>query len=58
MLSKAAINQNVKSHQIDVLKQINEGDRKKRDNIRAYMYENRAMRMAELDYRQRITNEK
>lgn len=43
-----------KNHQTDILKQINERDREQRRVIQEKMYEERAAKLAELEYSRRI----
>ena len=47
-----------KNHQTDILKQINERDREQRRTIQEKMYEERAAKLAELDYSKRIQEQK
>jgi hypothetical protein len=47
-----------KNHQADILKQINERDREQRRVIQEKMYEERAAKLAELEYTRRIQEQK
>lgn len=47
-----------KNHQTDILKQINERDREQRRAIQEKMYEERAAKLAELEYTRRIQDQK
>lgn len=47
-----------KNHQTDILKQINERDREQRRVIQEKMYEERAAKLAELEYSKRIQEQK
>lgn len=47
-----------KNHQTDILKQINERDREQRRVIQEKMYEERAAKLAELEYSRRIQDQK
>lgn len=47
-----------KNHQTDILKQINERDREQRRAIQEKMYEERAAKLAELEYSKRIQEQK
>ena len=47
-----------KNHQTDILKQINERDREQRRTIQEKMYEERAAKLAELEYSKRIQEQK
>lgn len=47
-----------KNHQTDILKQINERDREQRRVIQEKMYEERAAKLAELEYGKRIQEQK
>ena len=47
-----------KNHQTDILKQINERDREQRRVIQEKMYEERAAKLAELEYGRRIQEQK
>lgn len=47
-----------KNHQMDILKQMNEKDRIQRTFLQEKMYEERAAKLAELDYQRKITNDK
>ena len=47
-----------KSHQTDVLKQINERDRDMRRDLQSKMYEERAAKLAEIDYSRKIQTQK
>ena len=46
-----------KNHQMDILKQMNEKDRIQRTFLQEKMYEERAAKLAELDYQRKITND-
>jgi hypothetical protein len=43
---------------MDILKQMNEKDRIQRTFLQEKMYEERAAKLAELDYQRKITNDK
>jgi hypothetical protein len=47
-----------KNNQTDILKQINERDREQRRVIQEKMYEERAAKLAELEYARRIQDQK
>jgi hypothetical protein len=47
-----------KNHQTDILRQINERDREQRRAIQEKMYEERAAKLAELEYSKRIQEQK
>lgn len=47
-----------KNHQTDILKQINERDREQRRVIQEKMFEERAAKLAELEYTRRIEEQK
>ncbi len=47
-----------KSHQTDVLRQVGERDRTMRRELQEVMYEERAAKLAELEYQRRIQTEK
>lgn len=47
-----------KNHQMDVLKQMNEKDRIQRTYLQEKMYEERAAKIAELDYQRKIQADK
>ena len=47
-----------KNHQADILKQINERDREQRRVIQEKMFEERAAKLAELEYSRRIQEQK
>lgn len=47
-----------KSHQLDILKQMNEKDRTQRQYLQEKMYEERAARLAELEYQRKIQADK
>jgi len=49
---------NRKNHQMDILKQMNEKDRIQRTYLQEKMYEERAAKLAELDYQRRINTDK
>ena len=50
--TKAAFNR--KTHQTDILKQINEKEKAMRKDLQEKMYEERAAKLAELEYTRRI----
>ena len=43
-----------KAHQLDILKQMNEKDRVQRQYLQEKMYEERAAKLAELEYQRKI----
>ena len=47
-----------KNHQMDILKQMNEKDRIQRGYLQEKMYEERAAKLAELEYQRRIQKDK
>ena len=47
-----------KNHQMDILKQMNEKDRIQRTFLQEKMYEERAAKLAELEYRRKIEGDK
>ena len=47
-----------KTHQTDILRQVGERDRTMRRDLQDKMYEERAAKLAEIDYQRRINNEK
>ena len=47
-----------KTHQLDILKQMNEKDRIQRQYLQEKMYEERAARLAELEYQRKINADK
>lgn len=47
-----------KAHQLDILKQMNEKDRTQRQYLQEKMYEERAARLAELEYQRKINADK
>lgn len=47
-----------KTHQLDILKQMNEKDRVQRQYLQEKMYEERAARLAELEYQRKINADK
>lgn len=47
-----------KSHQTDILRQVGERDRTMRRDLQDRMYEERAAKLAEIEYQRRIGNEK
>ena len=47
-----------KNHQMDILKQMNEKDRIQRTYLQEKMYEERAAKLAELDYQRKIQTDK
>ncbi len=47
-----------KAHQTDILKQVSERDRAMRRDLQEKMYEERAAKLAELEYTRRIQAEK
>jgi hypothetical protein len=47
-----------KNHQMDILKQMNEKDRVQRQYLQEKMYEERAAKLAELEYQRRIDADK
>lgn len=47
-----------KNHQMDILKQMNEKDRIQRTYLQEKMYEERAAKLAELEYQRRIQKDK
>ena len=47
-----------KQHQLDILKQMNEKDRVQRQYLQEKMYEERAARLAELEYQRKIQADK
>lgn len=47
-----------KAHQTDILKQVSERERGMRRDLQEKMYEERAAKLAELDYTRRIQAEK
>jgi hypothetical protein len=47
-----------KNHQMDILRQMNEKDRVQRTYLQEKMYEERAAKLAELEYQRRINGEK
>lgn len=49
---------NRKTHQTDILRQVGERDRTMRRDLQEKMYEDRAAKLAELDYSRRIQDEK
>ena len=49
---------NRKNHQMDILKQMNEKDRIQRRYLQEKMYEERAAKLAELEYQRRINHDK
>lgn len=46
-----------KSHQTDILRQVSERDRTMRRDLQEVMYEERAAKLAELEYQRRIKTE-
>ena len=48
---------NKSKHQGDVLKQVNEKDRGRRKGYQETMFEQRAMKLAEIDYKKKIQTE-
>lgn len=48
----------MKEYQGDLLRQIDEKDRNKRDGFKEEMYERRAKLLAEVEYRRKIDTEK
>ena len=46
-----------KSHQTDILRQVSERDRTMRRELQDVMYEERAAKLAELEYQRRIKTE-
>ena len=49
---------NRKGHQMDILKQMNEKDRIQRTYLQEKMYEERAAKLAELEYQRKINVDK
>ena len=49
---------NRKHHQMDILKQMNEKDRIQRTYLQVKMYEERAAKLAELEYQRKINQDK
>lgn len=47
-----------KHHQMDILKQMNEKDRIQRTYLQEKMYEERAAKLAEMEYQRRIQKDK
>ena len=47
-----------KTHQLDILKQMNEKDRVQRQYLQEKMYEERAARLAEIEYQRKIAADK
>ena len=47
-----------KTHQTDVLRQVGERDRTMRRDLQDRMYEERAAKLAEIEYQRRIRSEK
>mmetsp|Transcript_11689 Transcript_11689/g.19743 ORF Transcript_11689/g.19743 Transcript_11689/m.19743 type:complete len:82 (-) Transcript_11689:88-333(-) len=47
-----------KTHQMDILKQMNEKDRIQRTYLQEKMYEERAAKLAELEYQRKINHDK
>ena len=47
-----------KTHQTDILRQVGERDRTMRRDLQEKMYEERAAKLAEIDYMRRINDEK
>lgn len=47
-----------KNHQMDILKQMNERDRQQRTYLQEKMYEERAAKLAELEYQRKINADK
>ena len=47
-----------KTHQTDILRQVGERDRTMRRDLQEKMYEERAAKLAELEYQRRINDEK
>lgn len=47
-----------KTHQLDILKQMNEKDRVQRQYLQEKMYEERAAKLAELEYQRKIAADK
>ena len=47
-----------KTHQTDILRQVGERDRALRRDLQDKMYEERAAKLAEIEYQRRINNEK
>ena len=47
-----------KGHQTDILRQVGERDRTMRRDLQDKMYEERAAKLAEIEYQRRINNEK
>lgn len=47
-----------KAHQTDILRQVGERDRTMRRDLQDKMYEERAAKLAEIEYQRRIGNEK
>lgn len=47
-----------KAHQTDILMQVGERERNMRRELQEKMYEERAAKLAELEYTRRIANEK
>ena len=46
-----------KTHQTDILRQVGERDRTMRRDLQDRMYEERAAKLAEIEYQRRIANE-
>jgi hypothetical protein len=49
---------NKKAHQTDILRQVGERDRQIRRDLQTKMYDERAAKLAEIEYQKRIGNEK
>lgn len=47
-----------KTHQTDILRQVGERDRTMRRDLQDKMYEERAAKLAEIEYQRRINSEK
>lgn len=47
-----------KTYQVDVLRQVNEKDREKRRELQEKMYEERAAKLAEINYVKKIDTQK
>jgi hypothetical protein len=58
MTQTAMVAMNKKAHQTDVLRQVGERDRQIRRDLQTKMYDERAAKLAEIDYQKRIGNEK
>lgn len=58
MTQTAMVSMNKKAHQTDILRQVGERDRQIRRDLQTKMYDERAAKLAEIEYQKRIGNEK